>query len=250
MSLALWILVLLVLVLLGVNILKMDAQYWRDLTKVWQIIIGFKNFQDHLHCDSSDHSPLFINLSGLEPPPWKKNFRFEEIWISNGRCGETVEASWCNSTYGEGDDTILKKVEKCGKDLTWWNRNIFGNVRLELGRKRKLLIQAKREAVLSKQNSRVRKIKAEINTLLDREARMWSQRSHVLWLAHGDSNIKFFHTKATQRYQKNLIGGIRGTNETWQTQPEDISTIFLQNYQNLFSTANPIDQNWTKFHGL
>lgn len=72
MSVALWILVLLVLVLLGVNILKMDAQYGRDLAKVWQIIIGLKNFQDYLHCDSSDHSPLFTNISGLELPYGKR----------------------------------------------------------------------------------------------------------------------------------------------------------------------------------
>ena len=49
----------------------------------------------------------------------------------------------------------------------------------------------------------------EINILLDREAQMWKQWSHVLWLSNGDSNTKFFHTKATQRHRKNTIGGIR-----------------------------------------
>ena len=28
----------------------------------------------HLHCDSSDHSPLLINLTGLDPLPRKKIF--------------------------------------------------------------------------------------------------------------------------------------------------------------------------------
>lgn len=40
--------------------------------------------------------------------------------MSNGRCGETVEASWCSLNFAEGDDIILKKVERCGKDLIWW----------------------------------------------------------------------------------------------------------------------------------
>ena len=111
-----------------------------------------------------------------------------------------MEASWCSSHYGEGDNTILKKVERCGKDLNWRNENIFGNVKLELMRKRKLLIQAKREAMINGNNSWVRKLKIEINILLDREAQMWSQRSRVLWLAHGDSNTRYFHMKATQRY--------------------------------------------------
>ena len=47
----------------------------------------------HLKCMSSDHIPLLINLSGLEAPPRKKVFRFEEIWLSDSRCGEIVEAA-------------------------------------------------------------------------------------------------------------------------------------------------------------
>ena len=37
----------------------------------------------HLQCTSSDHLPLYINLSGLEFPPQKKVFRFEEMWLSD-----------------------------------------------------------------------------------------------------------------------------------------------------------------------
>ena len=47
----------------------------------------------HLHCYSSDHLPLFINLSGLELPVKREVFRFEEMWLSDDRCGETVEAA-------------------------------------------------------------------------------------------------------------------------------------------------------------
>ena len=47
----------------------------------------------HLHCYSSDHLPLFINLFGLEIPGKRKVFRFEEMWLSDDRCGETVEAA-------------------------------------------------------------------------------------------------------------------------------------------------------------
>ena len=127
----------------------------------------------HLRCDSLDHVPLFINLSGLEPPPRKKCFRFKEMWLSDNHCGETVEASWCSSISEIDDSAIIKKVERCGKDLAWWNRNIFGNVRLELRRKRKMLVQAEMEAMSSGLNFWVRELKHEINILLDREAWMW-----------------------------------------------------------------------------
>lgn len=34
-----------------------------------------------------------------------------------------------------GDDPILRIVEKCGKKLSQWNRNVFRNVRKDLERK-------------------------------------------------------------------------------------------------------------------
>ena len=146
----------------------------------------------HLQCTSSNHLPLYINLSGLEFPP-RKVFRFEEMWLSDVRCAEMVEASWSSYSYGHGDDAIIKKVEQCGKYLTWWNYNIFGNVRKELAKKKELMVVAEMEAQVLGQNTRLRALKEEINTLLDKEARMWSQRSRTLWLKNGDNNTKFFH---------------------------------------------------------
>ena len=100
----------------------------------------------HLHCTSSDHMPQYINLSGLEIPSRKKLFRFEEMWLLDVRCGEVVEASWSSYQQGFSDSDIMKRVEKCGRDLAWWNHNIFGNVRKELAKTKELLIQAKKEA--------------------------------------------------------------------------------------------------------
>ena len=75
--------------------------------------------------------------------------------------------------------------------------------------KKKLLVIVEKEATRSGNKSRVRSLKLEINVLLDTENRMWCQRSRVLWLSNGDSNSKFFHTKATQCFRKNFIQGLR-----------------------------------------
>ena len=144
----------------------------------------------HLRCMSSDHVPILINLSGLKAPPRRKVFRFEEMWLSDSSCGETVKAAWRSGEEGD----ILKKVEKCSKDLEWWEKNCFGNVRRELEEKKKLLAKAKAEALRTGDNTWLRELKAEIHVLMDRETRLWSQRSRVLWLKNGDSNSKFFHT--------------------------------------------------------
>ena len=69
---------------------------------------------------------------------------------------------------------------------------------------------------------------------------MWSQRSRVLWLKHGDSNSKFFHNKATQRFRKNSILGIEDKRGNWQVQPEAIGDTIVEYFAELFTTRNSV----------
>ena len=191
----------------------------------------------HLHCDSLDHSPLLVVLALLNIPTHKKIFRFEEMWLSNSTCEETVQAAW-NSMVGSNlDSTILSKVEKCGKDLLWWNRNMFGSVRQELIKKKELLCEAEFEAQISGVNHWVWELKFEVGVLMDRDARMWAQRSPVLWASQGDKNKNYFHSQATKRFRKNHVRGIRDELDAWRTQPNEISAILTRYYQNLFTTS-------------
>ena len=41
----------------------------------------------HLTSTALDHTPIWIVLDGLEPPPSSKPFHFEEMWLSDKRCG-------------------------------------------------------------------------------------------------------------------------------------------------------------------
>ena len=110
----------------------------------------------HLSCNSSDHVPILLSLSGLHPPTRKKNFRFEQMWLSNSSCEEVVVSTWgsgCEVGY-EGD--ILRKVEKCGKELGQWEKSVFGNVRLELNRLKKDLAREERVSMVSGNHFKVR----------------------------------------------------------------------------------------------
>ena len=193
----------------------------------------------HLQCDSSNHIPLHIIFSGLDPPKRKKLFRFEKMWLSNPNCSEIVEVVWHSSGVTDFDERILQRIEKCGRDLSWWN--IFGNVRRELEKLRNLLLKAENEAVLSGDNTRVRQLKKDIEVLRDREATMWAQRSRLLWARQGDRNTKYFHSYATKRYRKNLIGGVRDYEGICKVHPEEIALVFVDYYKTLFSSSRHIE---------
>ena len=62
-----------------------------------------------------------------------------------------------------------------------WNRDHLGNVQILLKQKRKDLIHVEKEAMQTGQNFRPQEIKKEIASMVDKEQRMWFQRSKVLW---------------------------------------------------------------------
>ena len=194
----------------------------------------------HLSCTSTDHIPIFISLSGLNSPIWKKNFRFEQMWLSNLSCEEVVVLAWGSGSDGSLVGNILSKVEKCGKELGQWEKNVFGNIRMELNRLKKSLAKEERVAMVSRNNFRVRQIKKEIEVLQDREATMWAQRSRILWANEGEKNSKYFHCCATRRFWKNSLEGIRDEGGVWRTRQEKIGEVMVNYFKSLFTASEGI----------
>ena len=143
----------------------------------------------HLSCTSSDHIPKFISLLGLNPPIRKKKILFEQMWLSNSSYEEVVVLAWGRGSDVGLEGNILSKVEKCGKELGRWEKNVFGNVKLELNRLKKALVKEERLAMVSGNNYRVRQLKKEIEVLQDREATIWAQQSRILWANQGDKTL-------------------------------------------------------------
>ena len=148
----------------------------------------------HLSSDSSDHCPLWIVPDGLDVATTTKPFRFEEMWLSDLGSSNVVEMVWSSNTITDPSTKIMRKIKKCGTELKRWSRDHFGNVRKGLAKKKRLLVEAKKEAMQSGLNHRVRELKNEINELINKDSIMWFQRSKVLWATNGDKNSKFFHS--------------------------------------------------------
>ena len=192
----------------------------------------------HLHSNSSDHSPLWITPNGLEIPSFAKPFRFEEMWLLDCSCFDIVEAVWCSrDEMADPTVKVTHKIKKCGKELTQWNRTHFGNVRQELTRKRKELVEAEKVAMQTVCNGRVCCLKQEIATLVDKENRLWFQRSKVLWAKFRDRNPKFYHYHASQRKRKNLIHKIQDNHGDWISDKDKIADALVHYYKDLFMST-------------
>ncbi|KAL4599439.1 hypothetical protein ACB092_11G127300 [Castanea dentata] len=121
------------------------------------------------------------------------------MWMMDKGCGATIEGVWKTNFDEPWVEKILRKIDKCGLELTQWSKKKFGSVHKELETKRTQLARAERYARSGGDTSWLRTLEAEIDSLMDKEAKMWRQRSRVAWLKDGDKNTRFFHTKATQR---------------------------------------------------
>ena len=148
----------------------------------------------HLHNTTLGHVPIWIVPYGLDPPPISKPFRFEEMWLSDKGCRRTVEAVWRAPFPCDPEVQVMKKIAKCGNELTQWSCKHFGSVQRELVKKKKLLVKAEQAALQSSNNYWVRELKKDINGLLIKESQMWRQRAKSFWLVGGDKNSKFFHS--------------------------------------------------------
>ena len=107
-----------------------------------------------------------------------------------------------------------------------------------MGRKRKDLKEAEKVAMRSGNNQQVCVLKNEIAELVDKENRLWFQRSKIMWAKFGDRNSKFFHSHASQRKRKNLIQRLKDHNGCVIDNNEAIAECLVQYYQDLLQIAN------------
>ena len=81
----------------------------------------------------------------------------------------------------------------------------------------------------------------ELNVLLDKESLMWHQRSKALFLKEGDRNTRYFHSKASQRFRRNRILGLRNGSNVWCLDDSQVKEVATQYYQALFSSSQPTE---------
>ncbi|KAL0014227.1 hypothetical protein SO802_001296 [Lithocarpus litseifolius] len=149
------------------------------------------------------------------------------------------QAAWGDALMCPTLSLVGEKIKKCQRELKWWSSKHFKNISQTLKEKKHLLKDAEEDAQRGGPFDRVLAIKKDISVLLVQEEKLWQQRSHAHWLSSGDKNTSFFHSKASQRYRRNKIEGIRDYNGNLCVDKEEISDLLVSYYQQLFTTSKP-----------
>jgi len=114
------------------------------------------------------------------------------MWLTDPKCSGVISKVWACNVEGSPMVVATKKVAKCKKMLKAWNSDRFGNVLQKIKEIKELLWRAEEEAVRSRNDGEVRRLKQELAELYAKEEKMWHQRSRLQWLQCVDQNINFF----------------------------------------------------------
>ncbi|GJS88481.1 ribonuclease H-like domain-containing protein [Tanacetum coccineum] len=84
-------------------------------------------------------------------------------------------------------------------------------------------------------------LREEIKELLNREEKIWKQRSRIKWLSEGDKNTRFFHSRATNRRKRNRILRLKDEDVRWVDNEKDVCSLVARYFTNLFCSSLPQD---------
>ncbi|KAK2651619.1 hypothetical protein Ddye_011475 [Dipteronia dyeriana] len=119
--------------------------------------------------------------------------------------GRVVKNVWDVSGNATSMGDLKEKFNECVATLRGWSLDRFGNLRNKIGIKNREIEHLYRNCEKVWVIQLIQLLETEVEGLLDCEEFYWKQRSWVNWLEAGDSNTKFFHSRATTRKRKNWV---------------------------------------------
>ena len=195
----------------------------------------------HLSNSVSDHSILVLKETNFpRQQRWQsKLFRFESMWLVDERCKNVVMEAWQRGCISHSQWPLEACLEECKTSLRDWNKTTFRHVGKQVTNLQKKLQMLEAMKCNATNMEEIYATKVELNRWLGIEEEMWCQRSRNNWLKVEDRNATFFHTKGSNRFQRNTISRIMDANNGWREDGDQIGQKFVSYFEELFTTSRP-----------
>ena len=184
----------------------------------------------------SDHVPLLISTGeGLKI---QKNFKFENCWFLRDDLEGIITKIWNQEVGGSTNlDRWQDRFGNVRKALKGWNIN-FESANRKL--RKKLTAEIDELDKKSELNglslgdfNHLQQCRNDLNKILKEEEIKWLPRSREKELLEGDSNTKYYHSKANGRRRKNRIVSLHQDEGVIEGQ-ENLKKYITDFYKKLF----------------
>ncbi|XP_073015397.1 uncharacterized protein [Primulina eburnea] len=187
----------------------------------------------HIPPIQSDHTPLLVKLRNTKTNIKKGIFRFQAAWLTHCKFKDLIHHKW------EAGKTLCDNVTTMAHVLPEWNLSTFGNIHKK---KKNLLARIEGiQRILCNQPRHTilklaRKLRQELDKVLEQEELLWYQKSREDWIFLGDRNTKFYHASTTIRKSRNKIEALKTDNGEWITDEEKLKSTIQNYYSTLFQS--------------
>ncbi|XP_028083312.1 uncharacterized protein LOC114284578 [Camellia sinensis] len=200
----------------------------------WLEIFSFKQWG--LPRTVSDHCPILLKEDERDWGP--KPFKLLNPWLAHPSFMPAVKQIWENNQVsGWAGFRLMRKLRDLRSHLRIWNKEVFGNIDDLLKSAEEELhewdLQAESGSLDDAGISSRREVRSLVWKLCRDKARLWHQKSRVLWAQNGDKNTRFFHIMACSRQRKNLLDSVCVEGECLE-EPAQIKQAVVRHFSKQF----------------
>ncbi|XP_061349159.1 uncharacterized protein LOC133294495 [Gastrolobium bilobum] len=191
---------------------------------------------------NSDHNPILITLEPSKVDGVERPFRFHSFWLDHQFFNNFIKKNW------RQDQRTVDSLRDFTPLIKQWNKDVFGNIH---HKKNKLIgrLEGIQRAISEQNKSHLEKIegkiRGELEQVLEQEELLWFEKSRATWIAQGDRNTKYYHTKTIVRRRRSKILELKDDAGNLIREDHNIARVINAYFSKLFSEENH-DRLWVQ----
>ncbi|GAU35182.1 hypothetical protein TSUD_319920 [Trifolium subterraneum] len=185
----------------------------------------------------SDHHPIIVFIEGEPNIGRDRPFRFEAAWFCHEKFHSFLKDKW-----GE-ERELIHQLYNLTPHLKEWNKDTFDNIfkrKKELLARLNVIQRSANYGYSSFLDSLEKELQEQLAVTLYQEECLWFQKSRGRWIADGDRNTKYYHSKTIVRRRRNKIISLRNEEGEWVDEQDSLRNMVRTFYTNLYKEDQPI----------